>query len=278
MLKSIAEILVSCLGFAYDKPCRYLISEEGKLTRCALDYSVPICKGIWCEPITEDLMITTCDKLADVARTLPNKISCGITDLDLYLTGGCQFTDHVAVFGEPRTMTFLAMNIIVTVSKKNIKSFYFTNSKGTRLNTIKKMIEKIGVKSCTVDDIVNFYEGIRESYQLVDRVKEMLNTSQEEGFEGLLILRDSILKYIKEEALFPKKIFEWEENIHRVGLRSMLTISMFESKILEEEIRNFIMKNFSLVIETRDNPPSFRILKKDQGRPSDWINVDLTVP
>ncbi len=278
MLKSIAEILVSCLGFAYDKPCRYLISEEGKLTRCALDYSVPICKGIWCEPITEELMITTCDKLADVARSLPNKISCGVTDLDLFLCGGCQFTDHVAVIGEPRTMTFLAMNILVTVNKRNIKSYYFTTSKGTRLNTIKKMIQKIGVESCTVDDIVTFYEGIREGYQLVDRLKDMLNSSQKEGYEGFLIIRDSILKYIKEEALFPKKVLEWEEKIHRINLRSMLTISMFESKILEDEMRDFIINTFSLVIETRDDPPSFRIVKTEQGRPSEWIEVDLTVP
>lgn len=278
MLKSIAEILVSCLGFAYDKPCRYLILEEGKLTRCALDYSVPICKGLWCEPITEELMITTCDKLADVARSLPNKISCGVTDLDLYLTGGCQFTDSVAVIGEPRTMTFLAMNIIVTVSKRNIKSYYYTTSKGTRLNTIKKMVEKIGVKSCTVDDIVKFYEDIREGYQLVDRLKELLNNSQKENFEGFLIIRDSILKYIKEEALFPKKILEWEEKIQRLNLRSMLTISMFESKSLDEEIRKFIINTYSLVIETRDNPPSFKIVKKESGRPSDWIQVDLSVP
>ncbi|MFB0562125.1 MAG: hypothetical protein ACETWM_13050 [Candidatus Lokiarchaeia archaeon] len=278
MLKSIAEILVSCLGFAYDKPCRYLISEEGKLTRCALDYSVPICKGIWCEPITEELMITTCDKLADVARSLPNKISCGVTDLDLFLCGGCQFTDNVAVIGEPRTMTFLAMNIIVTVNKRNVKSYYYTTSKGTRLNTIKKMIEKIGVKSCMVEDIVKFYEEIREGYQLVDKLKDMLNTSQKEDYEGLLIIRDSILKYIKDEALFPKKILEWEEKIQSISLRSMLTISMFESNILEDEIRDFIMDTFSLVIKTCDNPPSFKILKTEQGRPSDWIQVDLTVP
>nr|MDO8080401.1 hypothetical protein [Candidatus Freyarchaeota archaeon] len=278
MLKSIAEILVSCLGFSYDKPCRYLIAEEGKLTRCALDYSVPICKGIWCEPITEDLMITACDKLADVARSLPNKISTGVTDLDLFLCGGFQFADHVAVIGEPRTMTYLALNIIFTANKRNIKSYYYTISKGTRLNTIRKMIKNIGVTSCIVDDIVNFYEKIREEYQLVNMLKEMLEKSQKEGYEGLLIIRDSILKYIKEEALVPKKILEWEERMDTINLRSLLLISMFESEILDKETRDFIINAFSLVIETRDSPPSLRVIKRDQGRASEWVEVELTVP
>ena len=277
MLKSIAEILVSCLGFSYDKPCRYLISEEGKLTRCALDYSVPICKGVWCEPITEELMITTCDKLADVARSIPNKISSGITDLDLHLWGGFQFLDHVAVIGEPRTINFLAINVIVTASKKNIKSYYYT-SKGKRLNTVKKMIQKIGVTSCIVEDINNFYGGISESFELVNRVKEILEEAQKEGYEGLLIIRDSILKYIREEALFPKKILEWEEKLGRMNLRSLLTVSMFESDKLDEETREFIMETFSIVIETRDSPPGVRVLKREQGRPSEWVQVDLSVP
>lgn len=277
MLKSIAEILVSCLGFSYDKPCRYLISEEGKLTRCALDYSVPICKGVWCEPITEELMITTCDKLADVARSIPNKISSGITDLDLHLWGGFQFLDHVAVIGEPRTINFLAINVIVTASKKNIKSYYYT-SKGKRLNTVKKMIQKIGVTSCIVEDINNFYGGISESFELVNRVKEILEEAQKEGHEGLLIIRDSILKYIREEALFPKKILEWEEKLGRMNLRSLLTVSMFESDKLDEETREFIMETFSIVIETRDSPPGVRVLKREHGRPSEWVQVDLSVP
>ncbi|MHA1605696.1 MAG: hypothetical protein ACTSWF_13735 [Candidatus Freyarchaeota archaeon] len=277
MLKSIAEILVSCLGFSYDKPCRYLISEEGKLTRCALDYSVPICKGVWCEPITEELMITTCDKLADVARSIPHKISSGITDLDLHLWGGFQFLDHVAVIGEPRTINFLAINVIVTASKKNTKSYYYT-SKGKRLNTVKKMIQKIGVTSCIVEDINNFYGGISESFELVNRVKEILEEAQREGYEGLLIIRDSILKYIREEALFPKKILEWEEKLGRMNLRSLLTLSMFESDMLGEETRAFIMKTFSIVIETRDSPPGVRVLKREQGRPSEWVQVDLSVP
>ena len=277
MLKSIAEILVSCLGFSYDKPCRYLISEEGKLTRCALDYSVPICKGVWCEPITEELMITTCDKLADVARSIPNKISSGITDLDLHLWGGFQFLDHVAVIGEPRTINFLAINVIVTASKKNIKSYYYT-SKGKRLNTVKKMIQKIGVTSCIVEDINNFYGGISESFELVNRVKEILEEAQKEGHEGLLIIRDSILKYIGEEALFPKKILEWEEKLGRMNLRSLLTVSMFESDKLDEETREFIMETFSIVIETRDSPPGVRVLKREHGRPSEWVQVDLSVP
>jgi len=277
LLKSIAEILVSCLGFSYDKPCRYLISEEGKLTRCALDYSVPICKGVWCEPITEELMITTCDKLADVARSIPNKISSGITDLDLHLWGGFQFLDHVAVIGEPRTINFLAINVIVTASKKNIKSYYYT-SKGKRLNTVKKMIQKIGVTSCIVEDINNFYGGISESFELVNRVKEILEEAQKEGYEGLLIIRDSILKYIGEEALFPKKILEWEEKLGRMNLRSLLTVSMFESDKLDEETREFIMETFSIVIETRDSPPGVRVLKREQGRPSEWVQVDLSVP
>jgi len=277
LLKSIAEILVSCLGFSYDKPCRYLISEEGKLTRCALDYSVPICKGVWCEPITEELMITTCDKLADVARSIPNKISSGITDLDLHLWGGFQFLDHVAVIGEPRTINFLAINVIVTASKKNIKSYYYT-SKGKRLNTVKKMIQKIGVTSCIVEDINNFYGGISESFVLVNRVKEILEEAQKEGHEGLLIIRDSILKYIREEALFPKKILEWEEKLGRMNLRSLLTVSMFESDKLDEETREFIMETFSIVIETRDSPPGVRVLKREYGRPSEWVQVDLSVP
>lgn len=278
MLKSIAEILVSCLGFSYDKRCRYLISEEGKLTRCALDYSVPICKGIWCEPITEDLMITACDKLADVARTLPNKISSGITDLDLFLCGGFQYADHVAVIGESRTMTYLAMNIIFTANKRNIKSYYYTTSKGTRLNTLSKMIKNIGGAKCIVDDIVNFYEKIREEYQLVNMLKGMLEKSQKEGYEGLLIIRDSILKYMEEEALVPKKILEWEKNVGTINLRSLLLISMFESEILDGETRNFILNTFSLVIETRDNPSSLRVLKREQGRASEWVEVELTVP
>ncbi|MEM2143804.1 MAG: hypothetical protein QW279_00455 [Candidatus Jordarchaeaceae archaeon] len=278
LLKSIAEILVSCLGFSYDKPCRYLISEEGKLTRCALDYSVPICKGIWCEPITEELMITACDKLADVARTLPNKISSGVTDLDLFLCGGFQYAEHVAVIGEPRTMTYLAMNIVFTANKRNIKAYYYTTSDGKRLSTIRKMVKDIGGTMCMVDDIVNFYVKIREGYQLLDMLKEMLEKAQKEGYEGLLIIRDSILKYMKEEALIPKKILEWEKNLGTINLRSLLLISMFESEMLDKETRDFITDTFSLVIETRDTPPSLRVLKKEQGRASEWVGVELTVP
>jgi len=222
-------------------------------------------------------MITTCDKLADVARSIPNKISSGITDLDLHLWGGFQFLDHVAVIGEPRTINFLAINVIVTASKKNIKSYYYT-SKGKRLNTVKKMIQKIGVTSCIVEDINNFYGGISESFVLVNRVKEILEEAQKEGHEGLLIIRDSILKYIREEALFPKKILEWEEKLGRMNLRSLLTVSMFESDKLDEETREFIMETFSIVIETRDSPPGVRVLKREQGRPSEWVQVDLSVP
>jgi len=222
-------------------------------------------------------MITTCDKLADVARSIPNKISSGITDLDLHLWGGFQFLDHVAVIGEPRTINFLAINVIVTASKKNIKSYYYT-SKGKRLNTVKKMIQKIGVTSCIVEDINNFYGGISESFELVNRVKEILEEAQKEGYEGLLIIRDSILKYIGEEALFPKKILEWEEKLGRMNLRSLLTVSMFESDKLDEETREFIMETFSIVIETRDSPPGVRVLKREHGRPSEWVQVDLSVP
>jgi hypothetical protein len=254
-----------------------LISEEGKLTRCALDYSVPICKGIWCEPITEDLVITACDKLADVARSLPNRISSGVTDLDLFLCGGFQCADHVAVIGEPRTMTYLAMNVVFAANKRNIKSYYYTG-KGTRLNTIRKMIENIGGASCIVDDIAIFYEKIGEEYQLVNMLKDMLENAQKEGREGLLIIRDSILKYVKEEALVPKKILELEERMNTLNLRSLLLISMFESEILDEETRAFIRDTFSLVIETRDSPPGLRVLKTEQGRPSDWVEVELTVP
>ncbi|MEM2959506.1 MAG: hypothetical protein QW261_14495 [Candidatus Jordarchaeaceae archaeon] len=278
MLRSIAEILVSCLGFSYEKPCRYLIVEEGKLTRCALDYSVPICKGVWCEPITEELMITTCDKLADVARSIPNKLSSGITDLDLYLCGGLQFIDHVAVIGEPRTTTYLAIHIIVAASKRNIKSYYYTISKGARLNTVRKMIEKIGVESCIIGDIAELYKDLTEDYMLINKLKDMLEESKKEGYEGLIVIRDSIIRYMKEEALFPKKILEYEERLGRVSFRNLLTISIFESELLEKEIRDFIMDTFSTVIETRDSPPGFRILKREQGRPSPWVNVDLTVP
>ncbi|WXG41664.1 MAG: hypothetical protein WED07_13030 [Candidatus Freyarchaeum deiterrae] len=277
MLKSIAEILVSCLGFSYDKPCRYLISEEGRLTRCALDYSVPICKGLWCEPITEDLVITACDKLADVARSIPNRISSGVTDLDLLLCGGFQCPDHVAVIGEPRTMTYLAINVIFTANKRNIKSVYYTG-KGARLNTIGKMIKNIGGASCVVDDIANFYEKVSEEYQLVNMLRGMVENSQNEGREGLLIIRDSILKYFKEEALLPKKVLELEESMDKLNLRSLLQIAMFESEILDNKTRDFIMDAFSLVIETRDNPPSLRVLKGEQGRTSDWVKVELTVP
>ncbi|MBS7249556.1 MAG: hypothetical protein KIH08_03030 [Candidatus Freyarchaeota archaeon] len=278
MLRSIAEILVSCLGFSYEKPCRYLMVEEGKLTRCALDYSVPICKGVWCEPITEELMITTCDKLADVARSIPNKLSSGVTDLDLHLAGGLQFADHVAVIGEPRTTTYLAIHIVVAASKRNIKAYYYTTSKGARLNTVRKMVEKIGVESCIIGDIAEVYKDLTEDYLLISKFKEMLEESRKEGYEGLLVIRDSILRYMKEEALFPKKILECEERLSRVRIRNLLTISIFESELVEKEIRDFIMDTFSTVIETRDSPPSFRILKREQGRPSPWVNINLTVP
>lgn len=129
-----------------------------------------------------------------------------------------------------------------------------------------------------VDDIVNFYVKIREGYQLLDMLKEMLEKAQKEGYEGLLIIRDSILKYMKEEALIPKKILEWEKNLGTINLRSLLLISMFESEMLDKETRDFITDTFSLVIETRDTPPSLRVLKKEQGRASEWVGVELTVP
>ncbi|MEM3586365.1 MAG: hypothetical protein QXO71_03490, partial [Candidatus Jordarchaeaceae archaeon] len=226
---------------------------------------------------TEDLMITACDKLADIARALSNKIPSGISGLDLFLFGGFQYADRVAVVGEPRTMTYLAINVILAANKRNVKAYYYTSGE-KRINTIKKMIENIGVASCIIEDIANFYEKIRDEYQLIDMLKAILESTRKEGYEGLLVIRDSILKYMKEEALVPKKVLEWEKVISTLSLRSLLLISMFESETLDKETREFIISTFSLVIETRDSPPSLRVLKREQGRTSEWVELELTVP
>ncbi|MEM3147564.1 MAG: hypothetical protein QXQ21_01540 [Candidatus Jordarchaeales archaeon] len=243
------DFLVRYLRFSPNKPCRFWVQAEGKASRCMLDGSVPICCGYWCDELGSGLYVVICEKLKEIARSLPYTVQTRLDDVDLMLKGGLIPPSHVALLGESRGVELLLRHLIIDALEKGYMCVQMVLGE-PRVN-----VEGQGV---LLGDLGSFYDAHPSVHYQVEEVARLERNSLERGFQGLLITFDNA-SYLRSRRRATKPFF-FEEQNDKTKLKKTVCVCMYNGSTINEINRRFIMENHSVTLYVEE-PLKIKILK-----------------
>ncbi len=215
-----------------------------------LDGSVPICCGYWCDEIGSGLYVVVCDKLKEVARSLPYAVQTGLDDVDLVLSGGLIPPSHVAFLGESSEVELLLKRLLINALEKGYMCVQMVLGEPRVTVNVDKGV--------LLGDLGSFYDAYPSVHYQVEEVARLERGSLEKGLQGLLITFDNA-SYLKARKRVIKP-FLFEEQMERNNLRRTICICTYNGIMVSELNKKFVMEKHNIVIQVEE-PLKVKILK-----------------